>query len=172
MLLLVAAQTQGLQVEQVIGLSVVSKTVDGFDVVRFRGLNRNAASALTATMAVTEERPRLEVHATGTLPIFVLANISFPVDIIQVTARSRVVWLGRTLLPGHWSVLSTFQHVAAANVEIIPPTILSNALSRRDVVAAAQSFDSDPVSVEVQRIGGTIEVVRDPIVVGPSGDDC
>lgn len=172
MLQLVASQTQGLQVEQVARLSEACEAVNGFDVVRFRGLNRDTASALTATMAIAKERHRFEVHATGTLPIFVLANLGFPVDVVQVAARARVVRLWRFLFPRHLDVLSTFQHVASANVEIVASAVLANTLSCRDIVSTAQSFDTDPVSVEVRRIGGTIEIVRDPIVVGPSGYDC
>lgn len=164
MLQLVALQTQGLQVEQVVSLREIGETVDGFDVVRFRGLNRDATSALTTAMAVAKEHPRLEVHPTGTLPIFVLANFGFPVDVIQVAARSRFVGLGRFLFPRHLDVLSTFQRVASANVEIIALSVLSNALSGRHIVSTTQRFDTDPVSMEVQRIGGTVKVVRNPIV--------
>jgi hypothetical protein len=82
MLLLVAPLTQRLQIEQVIGLGEIGETVNRFDVVRFRGLNRDSAPALTASVAIAKERPRLEIHAAGALPIFVLPNFGFPVDII------------------------------------------------------------------------------------------
>nr|WP_235033402.1 hypothetical protein [Rubripirellula obstinata] len=152
-------------------MSEIGETVDGVDVVRFRGFNRDTTSALTTAMAVAKEHPRLEVHATGTLPIFVMANFGFPVDVIQVAARSRVVGLRRFLFPRHLDVLSTFQRVASANVEIVALSVLSNALSGRHIVSTTQRFDADPVSMEVQRIGGTFKAVRDPIVVGPSSDD-
>ena len=171
MLLLVASQTQGLQVEQVSGLSVAGEAVYGFDMVRFRGLKRDTASALTATMAVAKERHRFEVHATGTLPIFVLANLGFPVNVVQVASRARVVRLWRFLFPRHLDVLGTFQHVAFANAEIVASTVLANALGRRDVVSTTQSFDSDPERVDSPTDSRTIEVVGDPIIVGPSGDD-
>jgi hypothetical protein len=120
MLQLVATQTQRLQIEQVICLGVFGETVDGFDVVRFRGLKRDTATAPTAATAIAKERHHFEVHATGTLPIFILANLGFPVSVVQVAARSRVVRLWRFLLPRHLDVLGTFQRVASANVEIGP----------------------------------------------------
>ncbi len=69
-----------------IRLSVAGEAVNGFDVVRFRGLKRDTASALTATMAIAKERHRFEVHATGTLPILVLANLG-----LECSSQSFVV---------------------------------------------------------------------------------
>lgn len=65
LLLLVASKTQSLQVEHVVGLREIGETVDGFDVVRFQGRNRDATSALTKAMSAVKEHPRLEVHLTG-----------------------------------------------------------------------------------------------------------
>ncbi len=171
MLFLVAPLTQRLQIKQVIGLGEIGETVNRFDVVRFRGLSRDSAPALTASVAIAKERQRLEIHATGALPIFVLPNFGFPVDIIEVATSTGVVRLWRFLPPRHLHILGAFQHVASANVEIVTTTVLSNALSGRYVVSATQGFDTNPVSVKVQRIGGTTEVMSDPIVIGPSGND-
>ena len=122
-------------------------------------------------MAIPKESHCFEVHATGTLPIFVLANFGFPINVIQVATRSRVVRLWRFLFPRHRDVLGPFQRVASANVEIVALTILANALSGRHIVSTTQRFDTDPVSMKVQRVRRTTEIVGDSIVVGPSGDD-
>ena len=84
-------------------------------------------------MPIAKERHRFEVHATGTQPIFVLTNFGFPVNVIQVATRSRVVRLWRFLFPRRLDALGPCQRVASANVEIVALTVLANALSGRNI---------------------------------------
>ena len=140
--------------------------------VRFRGLVRDARSALTTTIAIAKQGHCFEVHATRALPTFVLTNFGLPVNVIQVASRARLVRFGRFLLPGHLNVLGTFQHVAVANADIVAPTVFANALGRCDIVAATQRFDSDPECVIVQLVRHAVEVMSDPVIVGPSDGDC
>ena len=103
-----ALQTQGLEVQQVRGLRVAGEAAHGLDVVRFRGRVRDPSSALTATAAVTKQGPRFEVHAPRPLPTFVLTNFGFPINVIQVASRARVIRFGRFLLPRQRKVLRHF----------------------------------------------------------------
>ena len=66
---LVALQTQGLKIQQEGRLFVAGEAMNGFDVVRFRGLRLHASSALTASMPVAKQRRGLEVHTPLSLPL-------------------------------------------------------------------------------------------------------
>lgn len=165
-------QTQGLEIQQGGGLHIAGEAIDGFDMVRFRGLVRDPSSALATTIAVAKQGHRFEVHATRALPIFVLTNFGLPVNVVQVASRAWIVWFGRFLFPGHLNILGTFQHIAVANADIIAPTVLANALGRCDVVTATQRLDGDPECVIVQLVRHAVEVMSDPVIVGPSDGDC
>ena len=66
---LVALQTQCLKIQQEGRLFVAGEAMNGFDVVRFRGLRLHTSSALTASMPVAKQRKSLEVHTPLSLPL-------------------------------------------------------------------------------------------------------
>jgi hypothetical protein len=140
--------------------------------VRFRGLPRDACAASATAIAVPKQSPRFEIHAPWSLSIFVSTNFDFPINVVQIATSARIVRFWGGLLPRHLNVLSAFQHAAVADAETaIAAAKPPDTLCRGDIISTTKSFDPNPECVVIQLVRPAIEIVSDPIIVGPPNSD-